>query len=83
MARVHILKSRAKDSFLTLEFVTYNEALAYAKKAGALAPSRPYKRIKAVSAPTWCVTMRQPRNDRATYVTFPSVPDYLGWKLVA
>lgn len=83
MAKVHILKAHAKSSFTSMEFDSYNEARAYANKVAALNPSKPYRRLKGASAPVWCVTIRQPRNDRAEYVTFPQVPGYLGWKLAA
>ena len=83
MGRVHILKSRAKPSYVSLEFDSYNAAIAYATKAAGLNPSKPYKRLKGDSVPVWCVTVRQPRNDRAEYVTFDSVPGYLAWPIAA
>lgn len=83
MATVHILKTRAKSSFATFEFASYNEARAYANKCAALTPSKPYKRVLPAGAPVWCVTLRQPRNDRAEYVTFRETPGYLGWPLAA
>lgn len=83
MAVVHILKARAKSSFSTFEFPTYNEAVAYRQKASALSPSKPYKRLRGVGAPVWCVTIAHVRKDRATYQRFDTTPGYLGWKVVA
>lgn len=83
MPTVHILKTHAKPSYHTAEFCSYNEALAYAQKCATLAPSKPYKRVRPVGAPLWCVTVRQPRKDRAQYVTFPETPGYLGWSVAA
>lgn len=83
MATVHILKTRAKASYSTFDFDTYNQANEYARKVAALSPSKPYKRIQGATMPKWCVTVRQPRNDRAEYVTFKEVPGYLGWPVAA
>lgn len=79
---IWILKSRAKPSYATVDFDSYNEALAYARKLAAMAPSRPYKRFHGTAAPTWCVTVRQPtRTDRAVYEYFPADIGYIGFKM--
>lgn len=81
---VHILKVRAKPSFHTFEFDSYNEAMAHAKKCAVLNPSKPYKQLKGSNAPVWCVTVRRSRTtDQAEYVRFDAVPGYLGWQVSA
>lgn len=83
MPTIHILKARAKPSFQSFEFDTYNEAEQFAQRSAKLSPSKPYKRLQGAAMPVWCVTIRQTRKDRAVYVKFDSVPGYLGWKLAA
>lgn len=78
---IYILKAHAKPSFFTLEFATYNEALAYAKKAADAGPSRPYKAFKGSAMPAWAVTVRKPQAEqsRAIYERFEALPGYLNW----
>jgi hypothetical protein len=82
MPIVHVMKTRAKPSYTSLEFATYNEAVAYMSKAAALNPSKPYKRAvfkgEAIR-PVWFVTFRNPHQSRAEWQRFDTVPGYLGW----
>lgn len=78
---IYILKAHAKPSFFTLEFGTYNEAMAYARKMADAGPSRPYKTFKGSALPLWAVTVRKPQveRSRAIYERFDSLPGYLNW----
>jgi hypothetical protein len=75
MAPLHILKP-AKPSFSSFEFETYNEAIAFFVKSAALKPTKPYKRIRAIGAPLWAVTVvnRAAINAKPEYVPFLRVP---------
>lgn len=80
MATVHIIKP-AKPSFRSLEFGSYNEAIAFARKSAALNPSKPYKRIQGDRAPVWVVSLLNPAaiKSKPEYVTFRNgVPGFTG-----
>lgn len=83
MAKTHIILP-AKPSFSSMEFDSYNAALAYSQKAQALRASKPHRRIRGGGGMVWAVTVPNLHNLKASanvYTVDGIRPVYTGLKL--